>query len=135
VHHRIRTMLATVTLIAALPAASLAAGNAVHPKQRSSYVGIWRGGTNKVWIRTTGTGHAAKAKVWCLRAFQGTSPTFTITRTGRFSASRHDALGLEWRVKGRFTSPTTAVANVYLGIACSGNGSVKHLALSIPGSG
>ena len=133
--HRIRTILAAVTLIAAVPAASFAAGKSVHPKKKTSYVGIWRGGTNKLWIRTSATGHDAKAKVWCLHAFQGTSPTFTITRTGAFAASNRDALGLERKINGRFTSSTTADANVYLGIACSGNGSVKHLALSIPGSG
>lgn len=126
-----RTLMAALVFVvlAAIPPATFAA----HPQKGGVYVGLWRGGTNKLKILVSRSGRMARAKVWCFRTFQGTSPRFRVSPSGNFAGARYLAGELEWSVKGRFTSATTAVASVHLGIACSGIGSVKRLPTRIIG--
>jgi hypothetical protein len=104
-----------------------------HSLTNAFYQGSWRGSppTNKLLIHVSSNGRSADAKLWCFKAFQGTSPSFSISSRGYFKTAYLLAGELEWSAHGHFTSRTTAVANVHLAIACSGIGSIRNLAFTL----
>jgi len=128
-----RTVTVAIALLAAVPSTALAVTADAHPSKGGVYVGVWRGGTDKVVIRVSRSGRSARAMVWCFKAFQGASPSFAISPKATFKGARRLAGELEWSVKGRFSSSRTAVLSVHLAIACSGIGSVKGLAVRLGG--
>ena len=124
---RYRILLVVLALSVSLASVALAA----HPKKNAVYVGVWRDKTDKLSIHVSSTERSGHAKLWCFKAFQGTSSRFAISRQGYFKAAYYFAGSLEWSARGHFTSRTTAVASVHLAIACSGIGSARNLTLTL----
>jgi hypothetical protein len=122
-----------VLCIAAVAALAVAASAlAAHPTKGGAYVGVLTpsaGLEKRVVLKVSKDGKTAGARLQCASTRIGSFQRFKISRTGRFTAYRKTGSFVTARLRGRFSSKTTAHANLYLPAACDGVGGRMTLLL------
>lgn len=101
------------------------ANASARPTKGGAYVGTLTPSTGlekRIVLKVSKDGKTGGARLECAGTRIGSFRRFTISPRGRFTAKRQTGSLLTARLRGRFTSKTTAKANLYLPAVCDGVG-------------
>jgi hypothetical protein len=112
--------LAVLLSIAAVLLAS-AVALAANPKKGGLYSGLKQGGSvsKRITLKVAKNGKSAKANLFCAGTLSSTMKNIAISK-GKFSGVKKNGSVVIWRLKGKFTSKTTASARAALTAVCDG---------------
>lgn len=103
---------------------------AANPKKGGVYSGIQKGGavSHRVTLKVAKNGKTASANLFCAGTLSSTMKKIAISK-GKFSGIKKNGSVVIWRLKGKFTSKTTASARLTLTAVCDGG--IHRIALTL----
>jgi hypothetical protein len=120
---RILALLAISALVAALAASPVAQG--AKPRKGGLYTGELvrqNAVSKKIRMRVSSDGKTAKARLFCNGPAFGSTRSFAISKSGRFTGVNKAGTLLVWRIRGRFVTRDRVEAKLYLPATCDGKG-------------